>query len=557
VGTLTEIVSAYRGVARNPSLRRVLAAFGIFNAQEYAIWLAITIYAYGRGGATEAGAVAVAQLIPAAVVAPLGSVLGDRMRRDRALALGYVLQSITAAMCAIALWVAPALVVYAFAILSSCSITLTRPVHYSLLPPLCSTPEELTAANSLSSTAEGLGIFAGPLLNSLFVWIEGPGAVCAAFAVLTAIAAAMTARLAVRDEVDADGLGPERSESAEDELEGLLRSAARGVAELAHDPPAAFLVVFGGVQFLILGVLDVFLVVLAVEVLGLGEGGTGVLNAAVGVGGLAGAAATAILVGRARLASPIEIAVALMGGVTAAIAFDGGVATTLLLLALAGAARSFFDVAARTLLQRSVRQETLSRVFGLQEALMMVGLAFGAGLAPLMLSAFGQRGAFVATGLMIPAAGLATWPALAALDRRATRPDARLTALLAANPIFQPLAQPELERLAGAVGLLDLPAGTPVITQGDAGDRFYLIETGTALVTVDGVRVNTLGPRDHFGEIALLRDVPRTATVVAVSDLRVLTLEREPFLASVAWSRPSAERLNAEIDRRLTGPQDG
>jgi MFS family permease len=551
VSRLEGIREAYVRVGRNRSLRRVALAFVVFNAEEYAIWLAFTIYAYGRGGPSEAGAVAMAQLVPAAIVAPLAAVLGDRMRRDRALALGYAAQSAAAVACAVSLWLAPPLVVYGFAVISSCTITLTRPVHYALLPALSATPGELTAANSVSSSAEALGIFLGPLANSVLIVLEGPGAVCAAFAVLTAAAAVMTRRLDLRDAVGTSAAG--RVEGIAD----VLRSAHRGFMAVVHDLAAGALLLFGGIQFLILGILDVFFVVLAIDVLSMGEGGTGVLNAAVGVGGLVGAALTAVLIGRARLSLPIELAVGSMALMVAALALAGGVGSTIGLLAAAGGARSFLDVGTRVLLQRSVPEDTLSRVFGLQESLMMVGLAIGAGLAPVMIALFGNTGAFVAVGTLLLISGLAVWPVLGLLDRRSTAPDPERVALLSRDPIFQPLDQSELERLAGHVEPVLFSAGTDVFRQGDHGDRFFLILEGTAIVSIGGDLVRELGPGDHFGEIALLRDVPRTATVSAGEDLRLLALDRQPFLDAVMWSRSSIEWLDAHIAERLSGPQDG
>jgi predicted MFS family arabinose efflux permease len=543
VSRLEGIREAYARVARNRSLRRVALAFVVFNAQEYAIWLAFTIYAYGRGGPGEAGAVAIAQLIPAALVAPFAAVLGDRMRRDRALALGYGAQSLAVAACAVALWIAPAPVAYGFAVIWSCAVTLTRPVHYAILPALASTPGELTAANSVSSSAEALGIFLGPLANSLLIVIEGPGTVCAAFAVLTSIAALSTRRLDLHGASTAGGV---------EGFGDVLRSARRGFMAIVRDLPAGALLLFGGIQFLILGILDVFFVVLAIDVLSMGEGGTGVLNAAVGIGGLVGAGLTAILIGRTRLSLPIELAVGCMALMVAALAWAGGLGTTIGVLAVAGGARSFLDVGTRVLLQRSVPEDTLSRVFGLQESLMMVGLAIGAGLAPLMIALFGAAGAFAAVGALLLLAGLAVWPFLGVLDRRSAAPDPQLVALLSRDPIFRPLDQSELERVSRHLEPVLTPAGTDVFLQGDQGDRFFLIVEGTAAVTIGGDLVRELGPGDHFGEIALLRHVPRTATVSALEDLRLLALDRHPFLDAVMWSRSSIEWLNAHIDERLS-----
>ena len=109
--------------------------------------------------------------------------------------------------------------------------------------------------------------------------------------------------------------------------------------------------------------------------------------------------------------------------------------------------------------------------------------------------------------------------------------------ILARIPIFEPLAQPALERLSWNLQPAMLARAPNVITEGERGDLFYVIQEGTASVISGGAPVATLGPGDYFGEIALLRNVPRTATVRAETDLELLTLEQEEFLAAVTGSQ--------------------
>src|SRR3712207_4909503 len=149
---VAETFRVYRTVGRHRSLRRVLGAYFAFSAQEYGVWIAIVVFAYEQGGPTTAGVVAIAQLIPSAIVAPVGSVLGDRMRRDRALAFGYAIQAAANAACAIALWTSPPIVVYGFAVVAACAVTLTRPVHNAILPELSDTPEEDRKSTRLNSS---------------------------------------------------------------------------------------------------------------------------------------------------------------------------------------------------------------------------------------------------------------------------------------------------------------------------------------------------------------------------------------------------------------------
>jgi MFS family permease len=537
-----EVAAAYRRVLSNRSLRRVLAAFAIFNAQEYAIWIAVTLYAYAQGGATTAGIVVVAELVAAALLAPFGAVVGDRLRRDRALALGYGIQAATAALLAIAIWIAPPILVYAAAILSSCSVTLTRPVQNALIPELADTAGQLTAANSTANTVEGIGIFLGPMANSLLVAIGGPALVCAVFSILMLVAVLLVSRL---------GSVQPQPASWSENPEGILQGAADGARELGKDPSAAVLTVFGGSIFLVIGALDILYAVLAIDVLHIGEQGAGLLAASLGIGGLVGAAATAILVGKNRLATPIQLSAWVTGLATAAIALAAALGPAALLLFVTGAARSFFDVAARTLLQRTVRDEILVRMFGLQESLIMLGLAVGAAATPFLVAWFGDRGAFVAAGAVFILLGMVALPSLRTLDRRAELPDPERLALLSSIGIFEVLPQFTLELLARELAALSVPAGTTVISEGDKGDRFYLIASGQAAVSKGERLLATLGAGEYFGEIALLRDVPRTATVVAESDMDLFALERAEFLSAVTGSATSATALGGVVDQRL------
>jgi MFS family permease len=532
----------FLAVLRRGSLRRVLAAFFLFSAAEWAVWIAILVYAFTKGGTTAAGFVALIQLVPAALIAPVGSVMGDRLRRDHALALGYAAQSVTMALVATALWFeAPLAVVYLAAVSSSCAYTLTRPVHYAILPELADTPEELTASNAATSTLEGLAIFVGPLACSALIAPAGPWLVFAVMAGASVLNAAMTVHLSIRH-VDVS-YRPETSRK-------VVADAVDGFRELRREPGAATLVALVGAQFVVLGCLDVLFAVMAIDVLGMGQAGAGILASAVGIGGVIGAVGTAVLVGRRRMVPAVGLGILLTGIPLVLVATARIPAWVLLMLAVSGAGKAFFDVSGRTLLQRTVPDDVLARIFGVQEGLAMAGLALGSVAAPVFAAVLGPRGAFVAAGILLPSFGALAWPRLRSLEATAIEPGPRFTTL-SNVPIFRPLAQPVLERLSWQVAEVDVPAGTVLIREGERGDRFSLIERGIVSVTMGGAPVATLGPGDYFGEIALLRNVPRTATVAADSDLSLLTLEREQFVAAVTGSRVATRLANLEADRRL------
>jgi len=298
------------------------------------------------------------------------------------------------------------------------------------------------------------------------------------------------------------------------------------------------------------GALDVLLVVVGLELLDIGQGGVGWLNAAFGAGGLLGAAITVGLVGRPRLAPAFAAGLLLwaagilLAGLAPGVALVGG------MVALVGAGRSVVDVAGRTLLQRVIPRAVLSRVLGVLEGVSMGGLAAGSILAPAMIAVFGIRGALVAAGGALALLTALAWPRLAQADRAARVPGPEL-AVLRGVPLFAPLPAPVVERLAAALVPLAVPAGAAIVRQGDPGDRFYVIAGGRVRVTVDGRDHGERGVGDAFGEIALLRDVPRTATVAAATDVELLALEREDFLAAVTGHAPSRAAADAVIEARL------
>ena len=224
VTTGVATVRIYVSSTRNGSLRRVLGAYLLYIAAEYGAWIAVTLYAYARGGATTAGLVMIAQLVPAALVAPLGSVLGDRMRRDRALRLGYLVQAAAYLVGGLALWFAPPVVAYAGAVVFASAVTLTRPVHNAILPQLSETPEQLTAANSLSGVAEGFGILLGPILASMLIAVSGPALPVTVFSGVALVAALLTGELRLL-EVAGDTVG-------EVQPDRVVRAAVDGLREL-------------------------------------------------------------------------------------------------------------------------------------------------------------------------------------------------------------------------------------------------------------------------------------------------------------------------------------
>ncbi|HEX7170665.1 MAG TPA: MFS transporter [Rubrobacter sp.] len=540
LSNLARAVRVFRAVFGNPDLRRVELAFVGFNAAELGTWIAILVYAYEAGGAAAAGAIGVVQLVPAMIFAPVASLLGDRYRRERVLLAGYLLQALAMGMTAAGLLAgAPVPVIYALAALAATSVTLTRPAQGSLLPSLARTPEELTAANVTAGWIESLSMFVGPAVAGVLLAVSGPGAVFAVMSGALLISAFLVARIGATS--SPPGRTPEGS---------TLGDLLGGFRALVHERRPRLVVSLMGAYFVMEGALDVLLVVLAFRLLDIGSGGVGFLNAAVGIGGLAGAALTTLLVARLRLTPPLMGGAAAWGTALVAIGLFPSRILSPVFLGVAGAGRPLIDVAGRTLLQRVVPDRVLSRVFGVLEGLYMAGLALGLAVTPILLAVLGERLTFIVAGAFLPVVFLLARRRLVEIDASVAVPEVRL-ALLRSLPIFAPLPAPALERVVSRLIPTEVAPGTEIVRQGDPGDRFYVIEEGDVMVSKNGRQVATLERGDFFGEIALLREIPRTATVTARTDTSLYALEREDFLEAVTGHPQSAEAADAVTRARL------
>ncbi len=505
-------------VLDNGRLRRVALAFSGFSLAEYGVWTAILVYAYDRGGTTAAGLIAVLQLAPAALVAPFAAAVADRRGGAFGLFAGYVLQAITMAIVAAAMLAGgPPVLTYAAAVLAAAAVTLTRPSQAKLLASLVDQPDELTAATAVSGWVESSSALGGPALAGVLIAIDGPGITFGVFALVVAGAALLVAPLVGTRDVATGG--------GED---GEQDSVLAGLRILRRERATRAVVFVIAVEHVVIGALDVLVVVLAISVLGLGSPAAGYLNAAFGLGATIGGLAAVGLIGARSLAVPLVTAALVWGVAFAVLGALMATAATFGLLAVAGLCQAIVDIAGRALLARVTPLDVLGRVFGVLEGLAMAGLALGSLLVPVLVSAGGIRLALIGIAVLLAVSVLLPATRLRALDRFV--PPATGIRLVRGYALFAALPAPVIEGLAQALEPLPVRPGQVVITEGEVGDRFYLIADGEFDITIMGERLDTRLPGDGFGEIALMRDVLRTATVTARTPGLLYALDRRPFL---------------------------
>lgn len=531
-----------RRVLRNRGLRRVELAFLGFGAAEYGVWVAVLVFAYQHGGTGMAAAIAAVQLIPAAVLAPLAGELALRRGRDLTLAASYWAQAI-ALLCTAAafLFGAPAAIGYLGATVAAMAVTLTRPAQAALVPQLVHTPSELTAANVASAWVESTSMLIGPALAGALIAIHGAGLAVLAFGSLLAACAVLATGLD-RGAGRAGALVT-REGIADGDLDvpGLIRTCL-------HERSVVVLLGLFLIEFIALGALDVLVVVLALAQFHLGSAGAGYLQAMFGAGAVLGATGAVALVGHRTLATPLLIAAGVWGVSLLAMAGWASAVAAFVLLAVAGASRTVFEAAGRTLLHRAVAPQIHGRAFGVLEGVEMAGLAVGSLAVPGLIAAGGTAAALVAIGAALSIGSVAAVAALGDLADGLAVPET-VIALLRRGPLFVALGLPVLEDLARGLTSIAVAPGESVVREGEPGDRYYLVAAGELVVSVGGREIRRLHESDGFGEIALLRDGIRTATVTARGPATVHSLARIPFLDALGASRHArvaAEAVLAE-----------
>jgi predicted MFS family arabinose efflux permease len=550
MSSVREMGTSIASVFRNPALRRVQIALAGSMIGDWAYATAVAVWAYGVGGVTAVGVWTGIRLGLMAFTAPLGATFADRFPRKNVMIIADLARAALVGAAVMCLVIeTPAAPIFILATLTSLMGTPFRSAQRALMPSLAKTPEELTASNGTSSTIESLAFFVGPAIGALLIAATNVQTVFAFNAITFLWSTAVVLGIRVPEQA-----ADEKSQSAEEvdepDKESFLSEVTGGFRSIAANRDLVVVAWLICAQTIVAGASAVFLVVMAVDILGTGAHGVGYLDSALGVGAIVGGLFAIARAARNHLAQDLTIGVTLWALPLLLVTVWPTSAAVFTAVILLGLANPLVDVNFDTIVQRVTPDAVLGRVFGSLEACLIGSMALGAFLMPLFINLWGLRTAVGVVGAGVAALALPLLPRMRHLDARLSAP-AGLD-LLRRISIFTPLTSAAIEGLARELIRVPVAAGEVVLREGDESDRFFIIDSGLVEVTQAGAVLRREGPGEFFGEIGLLRDVPRTATVTAVEDTVLQSLSREAFLAAVNGERDSFLAADDIVTRRLT-----
>src|SRR5215831_4091379 len=537
------VLRQYVWLARDRPIRLLLIAWCLAYAGDLAAFTAASVYVYQVGGAAYVGLLGLLKALPGALLVPLVASWSDRVRRDRLLAVSVALRALLlGAAAAMMTGGVNATLVLVLAGLEAGLASVFRQVQAALLPWLARTPDELTHANTAVGVMQSAAMLGGPAIAAWLLAVSTPQAAMLAACGLTAVAAVVLA-----------GVRPLSSHHPVETvgwLKQLRLDMAAGFEAGVRRRSVLPLVIPAAAQTFARGVLSVLTVTIALNLFGLGSAGVGWLTAVLGVGGVLAGPAAAVLVRGQRVARCFAAGVAGWGVPMILLAFTHARYWPYLMFGLIGAANVFDDAGVYSALQQVIPCRLMGRALGMRRAVLLLSMGLGSVVAPLLIHAWGARGALIATGLLLVVIVVLSVPSLTAIDHTISAPGPDL-ALLRQVSFFGPLPFAIVEHLASELRSATYEPGDVIIQDGQPGERFYMIADGRARVCKDGKELRRMGAGESFGEIALLRMVPRTATVTAMSRLQARTLTREEFLCAVMGNAESAEGADEVVSARL------
>ena len=533
---IRSLLGSLREAMSNEGIRRLEASWALGVAADTGLLVVLLVVVYLRDGVVAAGVLGAVRMVPAVLSGMLAGASLERFRGERVLLAIGLARAATAALCAVVIATdAPGWLLYVLAAVAAAAGAPVRPTQATLMPAVARSPSELVAANMAWSTGEGLGSMVGPFVAGLLIAAGRPelGALVAAAAFFAA--AIFVARLRFEQARDATGGAGEAA--------GGIR-LRDGMRALRRRPVVGWTMLSVFSQVMTRGVLAPLTVVAAVELLAMGEAGVGLLNAALGLGGLVGAVFVGSLTRTDRLVRTQALALSYWGVPIALIGLLPFPALALAAMVVIGVANAVFDVAIFTLFQRGTSNEERAPLFSFFEGVVGIASVAGSLLAPVLLAAFGIRGALAVAGSILPIVALIVYSRIGRADRVVVVDEPTLQ-LLREVQVFGELPLTAFERLAAGLEPLAFAAGETIMREGEPGDRFVVVESGEVEVTVGGSSVGRLGRGAGLGEIALLRRSPRTATVTALTDVSAFAIPGSCFIAAV--SGPAAAAVTERI----------
>jgi MFS family permease len=548
-----ESAAAFGGVLRNRHLRRINLALAGSVMGDWAYSIAISVWAYREGGATAVGVFGVVRYVTMALLSPVLATLADKHSKKLVMVGADLVRVILVVVATVLIATdAPPIGVYALALTTAVVGQAFRPAQAALLPSLASNAEELSGANVVASTIESIGFFVGPAIGGLLLAVAEIELVlafnAATFLWSALVLAGLPATVAADDATGDDPGQPDAGQATG----GALAELTAGFTVIARNADLRLITFLYVAQTVVAGASVVFGVTIALDLLDLGESGVGILDSVLGVGGLIGGVLVMGLARRQRLATDFGIGVLLWSVPLVLVWASPTLVASLVAMFLIGVGNSMVDINAYTIIQRVAPASAMGRVFGALESMAIAGMALGSLLMPLLIHTVGLRTGLFVIGIGVGVTVIACISGLRRIDRTVFAPPA--LELLRGVPMLAIIPPPVLERLAQSVVPRTVTAGSDVFREGDSGDLFWVIERGRVAVTSGGRLLRELGPGDSFGEIALLRDVPRTATVTATSDgeLVLQGLDRADFIPAVTGHGEAAEVADAVVERWLS-----
>jgi MFS family permease len=552
-------------VFRNPALRKLNLAFAGSAIGDWAYATAIAVWVYSVGGLTAVGIWGTVRLLIMTLVTPFASILVDRYSRKRIMVTADILRGSVIFVCALLIWAdAPPWTVFVLATLTSVFAAPFRPAVAALLPHLVDRPEELTAANGTSSTIDSLSFFVGPALGGIMLTFTTIPVVMLVNVATFAWSALLVGTIrvphpttvpevageaAAEDAPAEPAAGDTLVAEAEEEKETFVQESIAGFKSIWADSDLRLVSLVYCAQTIVAGASVVYGIAMAVEMTSFGPNGVGYLDSMFGVGAIIGGLVALGRASKMKVATDFGWGVILWAIPLLLAAVFPHAWAALLAVAIMGFGNPLVDVNAVTIVQRLGEDKVMGRIFGALETGLIGAMALGSVLMPLLLHWFGLRWALAILAIGISAVVLPFMGRLRRMNSSLREPDG--LPLLRALPLFAPLEPKSLELVAQQLRRVEVAAGETVITEGDPGDLFYVVESGALTASYQGQVLSHQGPGDPFGEIALLRDVPRTATVVADEPTVLYSLERDTFLDAVTGNSEVSGRADDLIARRI------